>query len=96
MLLWQKWAGREKKSLNDTRDKETLIDRQKREKGANKERIYELLETSTPLTNEQVRTMLGIPESTITRYFEELEKEGKVRQVGITGRSVSYERTKKS
>ncbi len=36
--------------------------------------------------------MLGIPESSVTRYMDELEKEGKVRQVGETGAGVRYER----
>jgi hypothetical protein len=35
--------------------------------------------------------MLGIPESTVTRYFDELEKEGKIKQIGKTGRDVAYE-----
>lgn len=69
-----------------------LIERQRIEKEQDKERIYGLLETNTPLTNEHVRMMLDIPESTATRYFEELEKEGKVRQVGRSGPGVYYER----
>ena len=36
---------------------------------------------------------IGICEAAATRYFDELEKEGKVRQVGKTGRHVHYERT---
>ena len=73
---------------------EPLIERQKREKEANKTAILTLLETNTPLTNNHIEQMLDIPESTVTRYMDELEKEGKVRQIGATGAGVRYERTR--
>ncbi|GEM_PF-2055432 len=69
-----------------------LIERQKQEKEANKRAILGLLETQGPLINNHVEQMLGIPESTVTRYFEELEHEGLVRQVGKTGPGVYYEK----
>lgn len=74
------------------RCKASFISKQQKEKEANKQAIYELLETNSPLTNNDVEAMLGISDATATRYFDELEKEGKVRQVGKTGRYVSYER----
>ena len=70
-----------------------LISRQSENKERNKRAIFELLETNHPLTNDEVEKMLGISDATATRYFDELEKEGKVRQVGKTGRHVHYERT---
>lgn len=36
--------------------------------------------------------MLGISDATAERYLNELEKEGKVRQVGGTGSGVFYEK----
>jgi len=69
-----------------------LISKQQKEKEQNKQAIYELLETNRPLTNNDVEVMLGVSDATATRYFDELEKEGKVRQIGKTGRHVSYER----
>jgi len=69
-----------------------FISKQQEEKERNKQAIYGLLETNHPLTNNDVEAMLGISDATATRYFDELEKEGKVRQVGKTGRFVSYER----
>lgn len=71
--------------------KETGPNRTER-KEENKQEILTLLETQHPLTNNQVEQKLGISDATVTRYFEELEKEGKVRQVGKTGRSVYYEK----
>lgn len=70
----------------------SFISKQQREKQAGKDAIYGLLETNHPLTNNDVEAMLDISDATATRYFDELEKEGKVRQVGKTGRYVSYER----
>ncbi|MFA7252606.1 MAG: helix-turn-helix domain-containing protein [Candidatus Paceibacterota bacterium] len=66
---------------------------QTEEKKQNLEAIMGLMESGNqPLTNYQVEQMLGIPESTVTRYFDELEKAGKVRQVGTTGQGVFYEK----
>ena len=74
------------------KQKISFISKQKEEKERNKQAIYELLETNHPLTNNNVEAMLGISDATATRYFEELEREGKVKQLGKTGRYVSYER----
>ena len=74
------------------KQKISFISRQQREKRAGKDAIYGLLETNHPLTNNDVEAMLDISDATATRYFDELEKEGKVRQVGKTGRYVNYER----
>ena len=71
--------------------KESLIKKQAREKEANKEAILGILETQHPLTNNHVEQLLGISDATATRYFEELEKEGRVRQVGAAGRGAYYE-----
>ena len=76
-----------------------LIEQQAEEKKRNLEAILGLMrhideaqgKESITLTNSQVEAMLGIPESTVTRYFDELEKAGKVRQIGETGRDVAYE-----
>lgn len=64
-------------------------ERKEREKVA----IVDLVESgSSPLTNERVRQELGLSESTVTRYLDELEREGKIRQVGKTGAHVYYEK----
>ncbi|MBI2617850.1 winged helix-turn-helix transcriptional regulator [Candidatus Kaiserbacteria bacterium] len=43
------------------------------------------------LTNSDVRELLGVSDTTVVRYFDELEKEGKVVQTGKSGRGVHYE-----
>ncbi len=78
-------------TLGRRRDKSGLEVEQASDKKKNLESILGLLETNTPLTNNHIEQMLGIPESTVTRYMDELERQGKVRQVGTTGRDVFYE-----
>lgn len=77
--------------MPERKKKESLIEKQAREKAADMESILGLLKTQEKLTNSHIEMMLGIPESTVTRYMDELEKEGKVRQVGDTGAGVYYE-----
>lgn len=78
--------------VSSKKQKISFTSKQQREKEAGKNAIYGLLETNHPLTNNDVEAMLDISDATATRYFDELEKEGKVKQVGKTGRYVSYER----
>ena len=42
------------------------------------------------ITNEEVVTLLGVSPATAVRYMDELESEGKVQQMGSTGRNVFY------
>ena len=69
----------------------SLIEKQAEEKRRNKEAILGILETQSPLTNNHVEQLLGISDATAERYLQELENEGKVRQVGKTGKYVFYE-----
>jgi len=87
-----KMSERKKKPFDDTQGKESFIEKQAREKTANKEAILELLKTREKLTNDHIEMMLGIPESTVTRYMDELEEENKVKQVGDIGSGVFYEK----
>ena len=72
---------------------ESLIERQAEEKRRNLEAIMGLLESGNgPLTNDHVEKMLGISDATAERYLQELEKQGRVRQVGKTGKYVYYDK----
>ena len=42
------------------------------------------------ITNDEVEKFLHVSDATATRYLSILEKEGKIKQSGKTGRSVSY------
>ncbi len=75
---------------------ENLIEKQAEEKRRNKEAILaaftKVSASQRGLSNNDVEKMLGISDATATRYFDELEKEGKVKQVGKTGNAVYYEK----
>lgn len=58
-----------------------------------KEKILELAQKQGKITNDDVENMFcGISNDTARRYLDELEKEGKLKQVGETGRGVHYTR----
>ncbi|MBI2063989.1 MAG: DUF977 family protein [Candidatus Yanofskybacteria bacterium] len=78
--------------LKRKKSNKSIIKTQAEEKKRNKEQILGLLETQHPLTNNHVEQLLGISDATATRYLEELEREGKVRQVGDVGSGVFYEK----
>lgn len=55
-----------------------------------KTKILTLFQTKKTVTNNDIEKLLGVSDATATRYLSELEKEGKVQQVGTTGRGVEY------
>ena len=95
--LWQLFSPKRHSDILEnvrmlTETKTGLIEKQAEEKRHHKDAILNLLNTQGRLTNNQIERMLGISDATATRYLDELEKEGKVRQVGKTGQSVYYEK----
>ena len=56
------------------------------------EKIIEALNTKGRITNDEVEKLLHVSDATATRYLSILEKEGKIKQEGRTGQSVSYSR----
>ena len=42
------------------------------------------------ITNDEVEKLLHVSDATATRYLSALEKEGKIQQVGKTGKAVEY------
>lgn len=65
----------------------------KKQKQEGKEEILKTLRGAQgkKITNNDVEKLLGVADSTATRYLDELEKEGKIKQVGKTGKGVYYE-----
>ena len=74
--------------------KPDLIARQGREKEENLKKILtafaEASASQGKLSNDDVQKLLGVSDATATRYLEELERSGQIRQIGRTGRSVTY------
>ena len=56
------------------------------------DKILDLFAKQTNLTNDEVEKLLHVSDATATRYLETLEKEGKIKQVGKTGKGVKYEK----
>lgn len=71
------------KLANETRQEK------KREKV---DKILEMFSGQKEITNDEVEKLLHVSDATATRYLETLEKEGKIKQVGKTGKGVVYEK----
>ena len=55
-------------------------------------KIAGYLSTKTQITNEEVQKLLGVSDATAVRYLDELQAQGVIEQVGVTGQSVYYKR----
>ena len=61
--------------------------------GRKRKKLDKILEAVTKhgsITNDQVEKLLHVSDATATRYLTQLEKEGKLKQEGKTGKSVKY------
>lgn len=56
----------------------------------NKEKILALFSTQENVSNNNIEKFLGVSDATATRYLNELEQDGKIEQLGKTGRGVKY------
>lgn len=74
-------------------DKERLrfFENESLEKAMQYEKMLDLLEKEGKISNNNVESLLGVSDSTATRFLEELEELGYIRQVGKVGRGVYYE-----
>ena len=84
------WLGK-KYSPVEENEKSLLINKQPEEKRKHLGKILEVLEAQSQITNNEVEKICGVSNATAERYLDELEKEGKIKQVGKTGRDVFYE-----
>ncbi len=55
-----------------------------------KDKILELVKAREKISNNDVVKLLEVSSSTVVRYLDELEKEGKIKQIGKTGKKVYY------
>lgn len=60
-----------------------------------KARILELFQTKEKIAHREVAEALDVSRTSAVRYLDELEAEGRIRQVGKIGRSVFYIRENK-
>lgn len=62
-----------------------------RKKEEKKKTIMKFMRSEGKMNNEQVEILVHVSDSTAERYLDELEKEGKITQVGKTGKHVYYQ-----
>jgi hypothetical protein len=62
------------------------------QKEENKRAVMSMFNGRPEISNNDVEELLGISDATATNYLQELEDEGKIEQLGITGRHVRYKR----
>ena len=58
----------------------------------NKEKILKSIEIQKSINNDSAQSLLGVSDATATRYLDELERDGKIKQIGNSGRGVFYEK----
>ena len=56
------------------------------------DKVMSLFLQQSKITNDEVEKYLHVSDATATRYLSILEKEGKIKQSGKTGKGVSYSR----
>jgi len=79
LVIWYLLVNRNKPRTWQTRGKQE-----------NEEKILALFARQEAVSNNDVEKLLGVSDATATRYLSELEREGKVQQIGTTGRGVEY------
>ena len=77
---------------SSVQEKEPLIEKQAREKEEHKQKIMEFFKSREKATNDDIEALLAVSNATAERYLDELEEEGRLVQIGRTGRSVYYKK----
>jgi len=54
------------------------------------DKVMNMFLTKSKITNDEVEKFMHVSDATATRYLSQLEKEGKIKQTGKTGKSVFY------
>ena len=65
-------------------------DKRSVEKEENLRKVREDAAGREEVTNNEIEKLLNISDATATRYLDELEREGVLKQIGRTGRFVRY------
>jgi Fic family protein len=76
--------------------RQTKTFRKRKEHNSKDERMEALreeIEKKFVLNNNDVQKLFKVSDATATRYLEQLETEGLVKQIGLSGRGVHYIKT---
>ncbi len=74
-----------------TNSEQGTMTEQIEEKEKNLAKVREFIADKEKVTNQEIQKLLNISDATVARYFDDLEKEGIIKQVGETGQSVYYD-----
>ncbi len=80
-------------SLGNARNEQSKEREDAKKRRENLEKMRSLIAERPALANDDIEKLLGVSDATATRYLDELEKEGLIRQVGRIGKYVYYEKT---
>lgn len=67
-----------------------VVEQRSSEKQQRKEQIMTLVREKGTIANNDVESLLNVSDATATNYLQELEEEGKLKQIGAHGRFVTY------
>lgn len=90
LALSRRSSPERRRTVGRKTKKAGLIARQKQEKEANLQKIREYMRGRESARNEEIEKLLGVSDATATRYMDELEQEGAVKQIGRSGPKVLY------
>lgn len=80
-----------RRSAADIADQKLGINqKQEEQKEKNLQQILDYMLQNREIDNQRVQMLLHVSDSTAERYLDELEKSGKLVQIGKTGQSVTY------
>lgn len=69
---------------------ERFVNEAERVKNENLIKIEKFIADKEKFTNDDLEKFLGVSNTTVGRYLQELESSGKIKQVGETGKFVYY------
>ena len=79
------------RSKKDAKEIDTsAIDEDLAVKHQNLQKMREFITTKDRVTNDDIQKLLNVSDATATRYLDELEKEGLIRQIGKEGKYTYY------
>ena len=84
------WLGRYVEGGPPQEGGRGLIEEKESVRRENLEKLRSFIKGRGQITNSEIEALLGVSDATVTRYLDELEREGALEQVGDTGQGVYY------
>lgn len=91
------WIGRmlgKRRAYKLLKSNSGIVGQQAGEKEERKKKILDFLKSNEKITNNDVEKLLSVSDATATRYLDEFEKDGVIKQIGVIGKGVYYVKTK--